>query len=125
MRDEDNLTIPDAYVDNHGVDVEQVLRDPQHGQVSVRIRHNKFQSSLVQMGKAQAVELYVKLGALLAELDRPAAPVVGSVVRITHTAHADLRGLTGTVEHIMPSGNLQVAVGSECIILAPGSVVAV
>lgn len=70
MEDEDNLTTPDAYVRNHGVEVERT-RDPQYGQIGVQIKHNPNQSTRLHLGLEQAKELHEKLGEaiLAAEYD--------------------------------------------------------
>lgn len=63
---------PDAYVENHGVEVEKEERYPQHGQVALRFNHNTFQSTRLQMGLAQAEELYEKLGQTIATIKQGA-----------------------------------------------------
>lgn len=115
MEDLDNLKTPDAYVRNYGVDVEQNVVSPQYGQIAVRIRQNTYQSTQLQMGLEQAKELHEKLGTVLAELG--SAVRVGSMVRIITTTHNDLRGKVGEVDFIFASGNLQVGIGNEIVVV--------
>jgi len=59
---------PDFYTENSGVEVEREERYPESGQVSIRINHNKHQSTRLQLGLEQAQELQAKLGALIAQI---------------------------------------------------------
>jgi len=59
---------PDYYVENNGVEVEREVRFPESGQVAIRINHNKFQSTRLQIGLEQAQELHAKLGVLIAQI---------------------------------------------------------
>jgi DUF1680 family protein len=59
---------PDFYVENSGVEVEREERYPESGQVSIRINHNKHQSTRLQLGLEQAEELHTKLGVLIAQI---------------------------------------------------------
>ena len=67
MNELDHKT-PDFYVENNGVDVELEERYPESGQVAIRINHNKFQSTRLQLGLEQAEELHSKLGVLIAQI---------------------------------------------------------
>jgi hypothetical protein len=114
-----DLTTPDAYAKNYGVDVEKNEHDPQYGQINLKFRHNSFQSTQLMMGLEQAKELHEKLGSVIIELEgsKPVAGItVGTVVRILVSSHADLIGRTGVVTYIMPSGSLQVDLGNEALI---------
>jgi hypothetical protein len=62
------IKTPDYYTDNHGVDVEREARDPEAGQVMIRLAHNKHQSTRLQIGLAQAEDLHDKLGLLIAQI---------------------------------------------------------
>jgi len=59
---------PDFYAENNGAEVEREERYPESGQVSIRINHNKYQSTRLQLGLEQAEELHTKLGVLVAQI---------------------------------------------------------
>lgn len=65
----DNIKEPDFYVENYGVEVEQEQRYPESGRISVRINHNKHQSTRLQLGLEQARELRAKLGETIAAIE--------------------------------------------------------
>lgn len=46
----------------------------------------------------------------------------GDIVLIVKTMHRDLLGKLGEVEHVFESGNMQVSVGSEYVVLGPEQV---
>jgi len=64
----DYSKVPDFYVENHGIEVEQETRYPESGQVAVRIKHNQHQSTRLQLGLAQTEELHEKLGQIIAAI---------------------------------------------------------
>lgn len=66
-----NLTTPDAYAKNYGVEVDVNDHDPQYGQILVRIHHNSYQNTRMLIGLEQAKELQEKLAeaVLAAEYD--------------------------------------------------------
>lgn len=59
---------PDLYANNYGVEVEREVRFPESGQVAIRVMHNEHQSTRLQLGLLQAVELHEKLGRLITEI---------------------------------------------------------
>lgn len=69
MSELESSKTPDFYVGNHGVEVEQEQRYPESGQVSIRINHNKHQSTKLQLGLEQAKELHTKLGETIAAIE--------------------------------------------------------
>lgn len=63
-----NDKTPDLYAANYGVEAERETRYPENGLVAIRINHNTFQSTRLQLGLEQANELYFKLGVLLGQI---------------------------------------------------------
>lgn len=63
-----DIKTPDFYASNHGVVVQREVKFPESGQISIRIAHNKHQSTLLQVGLAQAEDLHDQLGLLIAQI---------------------------------------------------------
>jgi hypothetical protein len=61
--------LPDQYVGNPGVEVYREAIYHQYGQVRVRIMHNTFQSTLMQMSLEQAKDLAGKLAETIREIE--------------------------------------------------------
>jgi hypothetical protein len=83
------------------------------------------ESGTIFMTRKEMRELRDHLDAMLQTPKSGSGVGIGTKVRIIGSGHGDLLGQVGTVEHIMASGNVQVAVGNESVILSPDWVEAV